>query len=728
VFLYNQILCYLIFYGISNLFFITNSVAKERLDNETVFQSCFFALFKMAVLAFREWSERTFGPVGLQLAFGSLATVPALKTLWEQLTGRPITVLDARPSAFDEVMFDVASERNAEDGKVSADHANIAVALGHILLAFFKPGQHVGRLDEFLLLSHIKAATASLSLSAASTSQHRNSNRQILGLARWQFEQTETGRAQRVGKAEREMFWLQAEASKRTEAEGDEPTDAAMAAIPSSTCFTPYVPIPRDERELVPVGLFGLSKGVPIAHVIIAFLRDTRILDTAAARALQKKGQDALTLSPATRAFAQTRADERKEKLGVDHMALRWLKSTVPADMAPAFDSAFILVQNACTRLEGQLAASHEADAKFLATVVPILALLRLSVDELLLAAKLQNNCAGIVYGTNDACMRFRDKVPALQRHVAAVTAELLALSHEVEGGTTAADLGVVVERVRAMVQRHTDSATAKLAARAPVRAAPAGLHAAFAANTIAIKGFLEKLTGPAMRVLSSQKLPTLTVNGGHLSSTRLLEVYRCVLGFHDIPNVKSALLSDEDKVVLGLVSLKQVYHPGESRRWLFSRFLAADHLSKVYTDGWAPTSLCYTGQQLNVKVGRPSGAAAHERDKVEQVLFRGQFFSRANIFTLGTFLQHELGAVWGAIPLEVWLEIGDVVLSLLFGTVVSRTTPGFMVQERQLTPLLDDVCNAAPREFHESFDWLVLGLRNADPGRFAIGCDPGLS
>jgi hypothetical protein len=314
-----------------------NSHTQDLYGRETIFQSSFFGLLKLVVLTFAEWSRRALGPVGEQLVLGNTTKMASLVALWGRLSGEPVKACNDDASAFAEVKRDVDSEQAAAADKVPDDNENITETFGFVVLSFLTPGHDAGGdLNVLSLLPHIKAAMAPLSLSAATTSRHPQTAQQLLDLAQWRYGRTEAGRAMRVGKAERENFWRLAAAGV--------PTEAALAAIPPSTCFTPYVPIPKDEEDLVDVGQFGLAEGMIVAHVVVAFLRDTRVLDTAAAQALRQQGQAALTVPPEIRAFAQDQADARKAKLGVGHPAWKWLSSKTPADMSPGFASTDILV------------------------------------------------------------------------------------------------------------------------------------------------------------------------------------------------------------------------------------------------------------------------------------------------------------------------------------------------------------------------------------------------
>jgi hypothetical protein len=500
---------------------------------------------------------------------------------------------------------------------------------------------------------------------------------------------------------------------------------AAINAIPAEGCFKPYLPLPTQFADVVDVVEFGLLRNVPISHVVATFLQRTAVLDTAAARRLRQQGQAALVVDQATQEFAREQADRRKAKLGA-HPVVTFLKTHVPTDMFPDKSTGDTLIANVLTRLLRQTLAAGAADCKVLDTAAAALTVLQLPLADLAAAAKVRASVNGIVHGTATACKNFRSSVPALAPLHTAVTASMLALKKEVGGETSLAAARVVVPLVRTRIQQQHGVAAAAVAAGAPVDPSDAQQIAVFAAKSILVNSFLDKLVAPAVRVSTTGKVPTVNMAAAHLAAIRVLDIYQCVVGYHTLHPSKHKLMGDQEQQLLEYVTPDDVNKPGEPRRRLFSMFLAAETVTKAYKDGWAPTSLCYTGLQLNVTMYRKSVVAAREHQLVENVLFQGQYFSRANIDTLGTFLQSLLGSDWFAINLEVWLEIGDILFSLLFDVWVGHGSPGFLVQEKDLTSLLSATSNAARPEYQPSFDWLVSGLRVRDPGRFAIGCDPG--
>jgi hypothetical protein len=681
-----------------------------------VFQSTLYALCNLVIRAFGVWAEAAFGAVGRGLVYGASARVRELQSFWNLIEGRQVAAQTAPLSAFDEYQRDLASEKDKDEAKKKQDDVCLAEVLVRVCLAYMQPIKDEAAsadVDILSLLPDRKEAQWALHVAAPSEDPQL-----LFDHACWRLKKTvEDGRPMRLGESDRNKFSVFAKKGVAS--------TAAIHAIPAEGCFKPCLPLPTQFADVVDVVEFGLLPNVPISHIVATFLRRTAVLDTAAARRLRQQGQAALVVDQATQEFARQQADRRKAELGT-HPVVPWLTTHVPTDMFPDKNTGDTLIANVLTRLLRQTLAAGAADCKVLDTAAAALTVLQLPLADLAAAAKVRASVNGIVHGTATSCKNFRSSVPALAPLHTAVTASMLALKKETGGATSLAAARVVVSLVRARIQQQHGVAAAALAAGAPVDPSDAQQVAAFAAKSILVNAFLDKLVAPAERISTAGKVPTLNMAASHLPAVRVLNVYQCVVGYHRLPPSKHKHMGDEEKKLIEYVTPADVDKPGEPRRRLFSMFLAAETMAKAYKDGWAPTSLCYTGLQLNATLYRKSVVTAREQQPVEKVLFRDRYFSRANIDTLGKFVQSLLGADWFAIDFEVWLEIGDVLLSLLFGVWVGHGSPGFLVQEQQLSSLLSATCNAARPNFQSSFTWLVSGLRVRDPGRFAVGGDPG--
>jgi hypothetical protein len=210
------------------------------------------------------------------------------------------------------------------------------------------------------------------------------------------------------------------------------------------------------------------------------------------------------------------------------------------------------------------------------------------------------------------------------------------------------------------------------------------------------------------------------------MSAARLLELYQCVFGFHGISTSKARFLTEADKTLIELLYVHDVTTPGIKRNWLFAQLVCAEAIDTLVKHKSIPCGMCFTGSQLNIRFESRHSTAAVAQQPVVSVCVLGETFTRGTINCIGKFLQDRRGTDWASIPLAERLEVGDGILSLLFGRFVGPRGRGFKIQQKQLTALLYELYNTAGAEHKVSFGWVIRSLWETDETRFGLGCDPG--
>jgi hypothetical protein len=665
------------------------------------------------IRAFAIWAADTFGDEGMCLTLAAKSAIPNLRALWTRVRGEEVALEPV--DAVDEYLADLANEASAEAAKSGGDCANIARTLVGAALKFMQPLGDAAAMnadaaiDIYAFLPTTHFAQADLTVSSNRTDQQRL-NYALLCCAR-----TNDGERQmRAGREERAAFLALAQSGV---------SPAVLSAIPADQHFKKSLPIPKSDNDLVDAAVYGLVPGLTAAHLVATFLRRTNVLASEAAANFQQQGRSALTVSAEMVAFARQQASSRHERLGNEHPAFAFVEPVAPTHVYPSALSATMLEQDVLVRLARQRLAAVTADSDLLKSAQPVLALLRLRPEQWAMAAKVRTSAGGLVFGSAPACLKFQSAVPALQDHVDAVTAEFSAIQASCGGGSSVADAIAVIPKIRALIVAQYEAAKSALAALVPDEDAGAQAHAAFATRNAAVLAFLDKLVRPALRSPTAERVPNLATAAATISMSRLLELYEGVMGYHSIQNDKVKLLSEQDKRLLEYAPSKDVHSPGELRRRLLAHFLSRDNLAKVYANDWSPTSVHFTGRQLNVRASRSKSVAA-PLTPVKDVTFLDVKFTRDNVDTLGSVI---IGKGLDGSDQEFWYTVGDVLLSLLFGRVVGPASgDGFVVQQRTLTPLLDRMFNTARPEHAANFAWLILRLRELDPSRFCCGLDPG--
>jgi hypothetical protein len=696
-----------------------------------VFQGAFFGLSYYLTRAFGVWVEVHFGAVGAKLSLAASAQVPNLRRFWANATGEAV---DAGPTdAHDEYMADLARETAAAAGKRAHDCENIARSLVGVALNLMRP--EAAAADGALTADHAAAAAAAADINVYAvlpTTRFATvelevtsdmSDQQQVDYALLCCERTvDGGRSLRKGLAQRVAFVVLARS-----APSGPVSPEVLSAIPAHDCVKKMVQVPKTAGELVDAVKFGLVKGLTVGHLIATFLLHTGILASEVVTNFRQQGQGALTLSADIRASALQAASERLSRLDHGHTAHEIMMPVAPVHIYPSTGPAAMLEQDVIERLERQEIAAVNADSELLKSVMAVFVLLRLGLEDWTSGAKTSASAWALVFGSAPACLKFQSAVPALAEHVAAASAELAAIRVKHGDGSSVGDAASVLPALRLLVLERYNAAKVALTALAPDESAGAQAHAAFANQHAEVLAFLDKLVKPALRSPTSERVPKLTTAAATISMQRLLQLYKGAMGDLVSRHGKDKLLSDEDKQLIEYVKNDAVNSPGENRRWLLAKVLSRDSLAKVYADGWNPTSLHFTGKQLNIRTCRTHVAGGLPPAPVTYATFDGQKFTRDNIDTLGSVVIASKGPDWDAIEQDTWLQIGDVVFTLLVGRVVGpENTTGFVVQQRDLTPLLDRMFNAARAEHASSFAWLILGLREFDPSRFCCGLDPG--
>jgi hypothetical protein len=211
------------------------------------------------------------------------------------------------------------------------------------------------------------------------------------------------------------------------------------------------------------------------------------------------------------------------------------------------------------------------------------------------------------------------------------------------------------------------------------------------------------------------------------MSAVRLLELYRCVFGNVTIPNRKADELSPDDRQLIEYFTLKDVLLTDGRRIEFLAKLLHADAMETLIRNKWEPTSVTYTGLQMNIRYRRDVSASVFVHPPVTSVHVLDCSFDRSNIDSIGKVLQGRYKADWADVPADVRLAVGDALLTLLFGRRVGPGVPGFKIQQSKLTSLLYHLHGSASPANKDSFMWVVTSLWKTDPGRFSLGCDPGL-
>ena len=687
-------------------------------QHETQFLEAYFGLCSALSRSFAQWSQATFGAEGVSLTLAAKAAVPNLRALWARLRGEQVALEPA--DAVEEYLADLAQETSAEDAKKSGDAANVARTLVGAALKFLQPLGEDGAMhadadhaaiDIYAFLPTTQFAQAELTVSSSRTDQ------QLVNYALLCCARTNDGERQmRAGRAERSAFLALAQ--------GGSVSPAVVRAIPVDNHFKKMLSIPKSDSDLVDAAVYGLVPGLTVAQLVASFFRSTSVLSSEAAATFRQQGQWALTVSAEVVTFAQQQAAARLARLAPDHPAFAFVEPVAPTHVYPSAFSAIMLEQDVLVRLTRQRLAAVTADSEVLKSSMAVLALLRLGPDQWAMAAKVRTSAGGLVFGSAPACLKFQSSVPALQGHVAAVTAEFAAIHASHGGAASLAAAVVVIPKIRALILARYDEAKSALATLVPPESAGAQAHAAFATRNAEVLSFLDKIVRPALRPPTAERVPNLSTAAATISMSRLLELYEGAMGYHSIRRDKVKLLSEQDKQLLEYVPSTEVDGPGEPRRRLLAHFLSSDNLVKVYANGWSPTSVHFTGRQLNVRACRSTVAAALAQKPVKDVTFLDVKFTRDNADTLGSVIIAKGLVGRGQ---EFWYTAGDVLLSLLFGRDVGPASgDGFVVQQRTLTPLLDRMYNTARPEHAANFAWLILRLRELDPSRFCCGLDPG--